>query len=112
MQFIDLRKQVVRPSEGLGGFDSGLSINIGNTTTKRRRQQKRYASQIVTSLLVCSACAVGPREGSTAVAFPPPPALVNLFSGWLRNRKIPLFSRVMREGLFTDLLIWEPEIGL
>ena len=33
MQFIDLRKQVVRSSEGLGGFDSGLSINIGNTTT-------------------------------------------------------------------------------
>jgi hypothetical protein len=33
MQFIDLRKQVVRSSEGLGGFDSGLSINFDNTTT-------------------------------------------------------------------------------
>jgi hypothetical protein len=33
MQVIHLRKQIVRSSEGLGGFDSGLSINIGKTTT-------------------------------------------------------------------------------
>lgn len=39
---------------------------------KRRRQRKRYASQIVTSPLVGSAYSAGLREGSTAVAFPPP----------------------------------------
>jgi len=33
MQIIHLRKQIVRSSEGLSGFDSGLSINIGKTTT-------------------------------------------------------------------------------
>ena len=32
MQFIHPREQAVRSSEGLSGFDSGLSINIGKTT--------------------------------------------------------------------------------
>ena len=42
-----------------------------------------------------------PREGSLAVAFPPPLALEKRFSRLACGRIFPLYSRVMREGLST-----------
>ena len=42
---------------------------------------------------------LSPREGSTAVAFPPPLAPAKSFSRSGCGRIIPLFSGVMREGL-------------
>ena len=70
---------------------------------ERRRQRKCYSSQIVTSLVASSACLIGPREGSTAVASPPPLALQESFSPSGYGRNFPLFSRVMRVGLSTGL---------
>jgi len=43
------------------------------------------------------------KEGSTAVAFPPPLAFAKAFSRSDRGSIFPLFSRVMRKGLSTGL---------
>uniref|UniRef100_UPI004047F1E4 hypothetical protein n=1 Tax=Yoonia sp. TaxID=2212373 RepID=UPI004047F1E4 len=53
-----------------------------------------------------------PREGSTAVALPPPLAIAKAFSPSGCGRIFPLFSRVMRVRLSTGLCASRPESGL
>jgi len=53
-----------------------------------------------------------PREGSTAVLFPPPPTNENLFSVLGRRRIFLLFSKVIADGLLTAALALGPKLVL
>ena len=55
---------------------------------------------------------LGPREGSTAVAFPPPLIPENPFSVLGCGRIFLLFSKVIAVGLLSAALVVEPEMVL